>query len=449
MVTTSTASVLQSIGDSWSTRGNAQGDTAGVFDQPPLAPLVAPRPNAGTKGWGGATGSWSVPTAAASVVQADTTVTLAGVPSYTLTTKGDGAFVSANHGARTSFSKTANPDHVLAVWVWVDDPTALKTVTIYASSSSGNSYYWDLLIAAPSADKPTFLPRRWRKFTLSTATANIQGTPVDTALVRTVFNVVDNNVPVTVRLSNRMQWEPTAPTQFPNGAVCFDFDDSYKSVELAMPSLASRGWRASLVPITGVVGSNAIYLSWDDIISMQRNLGWPVKSHCRTLDQHAGFTTLSAADQVAAWRASVSDIKAAGLWGWQDFAYPNGAYGSGKESEPVTVTLRQLGVSSARATQTQRPVETLPPGDRLLVANRSDVGGPTVPISTYTTSTTGLLDRAAAAKACLHLTFHSIIASGTAATNQCTVADFETLCASIEAKGLAVAPTAEVFGALR
>jgi hypothetical protein len=84
-----------------------------------------------------------------------------------------------------------------------------------------------------------------------------------------------------------------------------------------------------------------------------------------------------------------------------------------------------------------------------MLANRSDVGGPSTPISGYTTATTGWLDKAKAAKGWLHMTFHSIIPSGTATSNQITVADFTTLCASIEAKGIAVAPTAEVMEALR
>ena len=61
-----------------------------------------------------------------------------------------------------------------------------------------------------------------------------------------------------------------------------------------------------------------------------------------------------------------------------------------------------------------------------MLGNRSDVGGPSVPISAYTTASTGYLDRVVASKGWAHLTLHEVIPSGIATTNQITVADLTT-----------------------
>jgi hypothetical protein len=337
--------------------------------------------------------------------------------------------------------------------VWVDDPTKVKTLNIYASSSSGNSYYWDLLLAAPSADKPVLFPGRWRRFTLSPNNANVQGTPVATALTRVVFNVTDNNQIVTVRLSNRMEWVPGSSAKFPNGAVSMDFDDTWKSVQLAIPVLGKYGYRASLAPIMATIqNSSSTYLSWDDIREIQDNLGWPVKSHCRydssPIAEHAGFETLTEKQIIDSITATRDQIISNGLYGSEDWATPNGTYGVVSGSSRMVTQVLGPYIRSARVTQSQRSVETLPPGDRFMLANRSDVGGPSLPITSYTTATTGILDKVVASQGWAHMTFHQIIPSGTATNNQINVADFTTLVAACSAKGIAVVPTAEVLTAL-
>lgn len=404
-------------------------------------PLTAPKPNGGVIPWQGTTASWTAPVAAQTVTKADTTSTLGGDTSYTLVTKGDNAFVSGVNATQASFSLTAHPGYSLVVWIWVDNPTRVASMSVYASSSSGNSYYWDLLIAAPTADKPVLYPGRWRKFTLNPGTANVQGAPVVTALNRVVFNVNDANAVVTVRISNRMEWEPGSSALYPNGVVSFDFDDSYSSVELAVPLFGQHGWRASLVPIIDQVGAGA-NLTWTDIKEIQEALGWPVKSHCMNLTEHAGFNTLTATQMVNSITANRDAIAGQGLFGSEDWAAPNGAYGTGVSSLMVAQILAPY-IRSARVTQSRRPVDTAPPGDRYCMGNQSDVGGGTA-ITTYTAGG-GLLDKVVAAKGWAHITLHTVIPSGTAGQNQINVADLTTLLTSIASKGIDVYPTAEVL----
>ena len=417
-------------------------------------PLFAPWPNSAGTPWQGTPASWTAPAAAASVVKADTAVTLAGDTSYTLVTAGNGALVSGVNASQPAFSITANPGHALAVWIWVDDPTRVASMAVYAGTSSGNSYYWNLVTSAPTADKPILYPNRWRRFTLHpSASSGKDGTPVDTGINRVVFNVTDTGSAVTARISNRMEWVPSATTSFPNGVVSFDFDDSYLSVKNAIPLLGQHGWRASLAPILSLVGaSSSLYLTWNDIQEIQGNLGWPVKSHCRynttPIAEHAGFATLSEQQMVDAISGTRDAIMGRGLFGSEDWAAPNGSYGTGVESLMVAQILQPY-IRSARVTQGTRVAETLPPGDRYMLANKSDVGGPSNPITNYTTATTGLLDKCKAAKGWLHLTIHSVITSGTATTNQITTTDLATLLTAIDTKGMAVAPTAEVMEALR
>jgi hypothetical protein len=417
-------------------------------------PLTAPLPNAGVIPWQGTTASWTAPAAAQTVTKADTTVTLAGDSSYTLLTKGDNAFISGVNATQTSFNLTANPGYSLSVWIWVSDPTRVASMSVYASSSSGNSYYWDLLLAAPTADKPVLFPNRWRKFTLSTGFANVQGAPVATALNRVVFNINDigggAGGVVTARISNRMEWEPGSSALFPNGVVSFDFDDCYSSVKTAIPLLGQHGWRASLVPILSLIGSGGS-LTWADIKEIQGALGWPVKSHCRYLTtpvgEHNGFTTLTESQMIDAISGTRDAIAGQGLYGSEDWGAANGAYGTGVETKMVCEILAPY-IRSARITQSRRSVDTLPPGDRYMLAARSDVGGPSLAITNYTAAA-GILDQVVASKGWAHITLHDIIPSGTAANNQITIADFTTLLTSIATKNIAVYPTAEVLEALR
>lgn len=417
-------------------------------------PLFAPWPNSAGTTWQGTPASWTAPAAAATVTKADTTVTLAGDTSYTLVTAGDGALVSGVNASQPGFSVTANPGHSLAVWIWVSDPTKVASMAVYAGSSSGNSYYWNLVTSAPTADKPILYPNRWRRFTLHpSASSGVDGSPINTAINRVVFNVTDTGSAVTARISNRMEWVPGSTTAFPNGVVSFDFDDSYLSVKNAVPLFGQYGWRASLVPILSLVGASApLYLTWTDIQEIQGALGWPVKSHCRynttPVNEHGGFTGLNEQAMIDAISGTRDAIMGRGLFGSEDWSAPNGAYGTGVEPLMVAQILAPY-IRSARVTQGTRVCETLPPGDRYMLANRSDVGGPSNPISNYTTSTTGLLDKCKAAKGWLHVTLHSVITSGTATTNQITTTDLATLLASISAKGMAVAPTAEVMETLR
>jgi hypothetical protein len=413
-------------------------------------PLFAPLPNGGSVPWQGTPASWTAPAAAASVVKADTAVTLAGDTSYTLVTAGNNAFVSGVNATQPAFNVTANPGYALAVWIWVSDPTRVASMSVYAGSSSGNSYYWDILLAAPAADKPVLFPGRWRKFTLHPGFANVQGSPVATAISRVVFNVNDNNTPVTVRISNRMEWEPVSSASFPAGVVSFDFDDSYASVKLAAPLFGQRGWRASLAPILSFIGGSGS-LTWDDIKEFQGALGWPVKSHCRynttPVAEHNGFTTLTEQQMIDAITATRDTIAGQGLFGSEDWAATNGAYGTGVEPKMVAQIIAPY-IRSARVTQSLRSIDTLPPADRYMLANRSDVGGPSLGITNYTAAN-GILDKVVASKGWAHITLHSVIASGTAASNQINVADLTTLLASIAAKGITVLPTAEVLEALR
>jgi hypothetical protein len=353
-------------------------------------PLFAPYPASAGTTWQGVPASWTAPAAAATVTKADTAVTLAGDTSYTLVTKGDAAFVSGVNASCPAFSITANPGHALAVWIWVDDPTKVAAMSVYAGSSSGNSYYWNLVTSAPTADKPILYPNRWRRFTLHpSASSGMDGAPVNTALTRVVFNVTDTGSAVTARISNRMEWVPSATTAFPNGVVSMDFDDSYSSVKLAVPVLGQHGWRASLAPILSLVGASAsLYLTWNDIQEIQGALGWPVKSHCRynttPIAEHTGFTTLSEQQMVDAISGTRDAIMGRGLYGSEDWAAPNGAYGTGVESQMVAQILQPY-IRCARVTQGTRVAETLPPGDRYMLANKSDVGGPSNPITNYTT----------------------------------------------------------------
>lgn len=415
-------------------------------------PLHAPYPaGAVMYPWTGATATWTAPTAAQTVTKADTVNALAGETSYTILSKGDGAFISGVHGARTSFDLTAHPGYALAMWIWVDDPTRLASMAVYIGSSSGNSYYSDLLQASPDPDKPVLYVGGWRKLTFQPGFMNVQGTPVATALNRIAFNLQDDATgAVTVRLSNHMQWEPCANTQFPNGVVSMDFDDTGASVKLATPLLDAYGWRGSLVPIISFIGGSGM-LTWGEIADFNLSRGWPVKSHCQynttPIAEHAGYTTLTAQQMVDSISNTREAIESRGLWGSAHWAAPNGAYGIGVETEMVRDIIGPY-IESARVTQSLRPIGTIPPADPLMLENRSDVGGPSVPITAYTNAG-GHLDKIVASKGWGHMTFHSLIASGTATTNQITVADFTTLLASIAAKGIAVLPTHDVFRALR
>ncbi len=402
--------------------------------------------------WAGSAASWSTPTAAASAVKGDLSCSLGGETSLTITTRGDGAFMTASHSGRTSFDFSAHRSYALGVWVRADNPTALKAFSIAIGSAAGNGHYCDLITAPPTADKPTLFPGRWRRLTLQPCFMTTQGAPVDTSLTRISVNLQDAGSPATVRISDFMEWEPCACTLFPSGVVSMDFDDSSASVKLAIPVLNRHGWRASLVPITDFVGRTGM-LTWDEVKDVQNNLGWPIKSHCRfnstPIAEHVGFTTLTAAQMVDAITGNREILMGNGLWGSEHWAAPNGTYGIGAQTQQMVTEILAPYIDTARITQNLRPIGTLPPANRMMLENKSDVGGPSNPITNYTAGTQGILDKVAASGGWTHLTFHALISAGTPTLNQITVADFTTLCTAIAAKGIPVLPTAEVIDALR
>lgn len=418
----------------------------------PKGPLHAPMPGGAVMyPWDGATSGWNAPAAAATVTVADTVNSLAGESSYTVTTKGDGVNMTSVHGARGPFNYTAHPGYSLAVWVWCDDPTKLGLLAIYVGSSSGNSYRTTLVGASPTADKPVLYPGGWRKYNLQPGFMDVDGTPVATALNRIALNYQDDGTgAVTIKISNHMQWEPSTLAQYPNGVLSLDFDDTRGSVKLAVPLLDVYGYRASLVPITSLIGGTNL-LTWNDLKEFNQQRGWPIKSHCQydttPVPEHVGFTGLTAQQMVDSISSVREAIESRGLWGSEHWAAPNGAYGIGTETQMVKDIIGPY-IESARVTQPERPVGTIPPADPLMLENRSGVGDPSFGVSNYTTSG-GLLDRIAASGGWGHVTLHTVIASGTATTNQITTTDLAALLASANAKGVAVLPTHDVFRSLR
>lgn len=415
----------------------------------PLNTLVSQLPYIN---WDSTVGSWSIPAAAASGVVNDMTYSLGGESSLALTTKGDSVFMTASNATFNTFSVTANPNHALSIWLRADDPTALQSCSVFVGSSQGNSYYQDMLNNVPTKAKPVLFPNAWRKVTFLPLGSNVQGTPVATSVIRFALSIQDRGVATTIRVSNHMQWEPIASTKFPTGVVSMDFDDSGASVKKAIPILNSHGWRGSLVPITSFIGGTNM-LTWSEVKDIHTALGWPVKSHCRydtsPISEHVGFDTLTADQMIDTISGNRDILISQGLGGSEHWAAPNGSYGLGVETQRMVLDILAPYIDTARITQSLRPIGTLPPGNRLMLENKSDVGGPSNGISTYTTATTGILDKVLASKGWTHMTFHTLIDSGTPTNNQITVADFTTLCTAIAAKGIAVLPTAEVIQALR
>ncbi|MBM9466549.1 polysaccharide deacetylase family protein [Nakamurella leprariae] len=289
-----------------------------------------------------------------------------------------------------------------AVRVRLTGADELVDLTVRLTAGDG-AFVWRVLPdALGGPDRPPLLcDGQEAVLTLSFADVTLDGRPDRTAVTGVTVGLTAKG-PSTAEISG--MGSMPEPSRFPRGLLTLTFDDSFASqATVALPELAERSLRGSVVPILGRLDTGPEHLSRRDVDEMIAQ-GWEVTAHALTDETHqlgsARMTEQQREHEFTELRRQHAEMG----WTADTFAYPGGWW----SAEAGAHALRHFtGVRSAYAALT----ETWPPTepDRIrtvLVMPSTHPDGAALAAE---------IDRAMAHRAWTVLTFHGLVAAGGAA----------------------------------
>lgn len=379
-----------------------------------------------TNGWSANVGTWT----------GDTTNMALGSRCITTTTNGA--------GLANTYRKLAQPPQNLtsknfAMLVKVDQPTRLGSFSLYVGT--GNLTAFDVLTAGNggAAANAIVQPNVWTWIYFSWADRTSgSGTPDRTAITDWQIRVVDNSTgAVTFSLNAIGTWNK--PSLYPNGVVTITFDDCWDSqASLAAPTLDLYGYGANAMVIVQALGDTATgKFSQATLDSLQSYHRWEVGGHAYTYAAHnAGFSTLGSSaldDELLNLR---DWLRRNGYRGHDLFAYP-----LGDDNQAVN---DNVGRYFTFARQIVR-VPSLPmPVDQPMRLRSYSVSS-----SDSLATVQGKVDAAYNNGTWLVLTFHKLVAGTPSAGTEWPNADFTSLVAYINGKGMPVMTLGAVLDSIR
>lgn len=423
------------------TINNFSPDTSGnvALNPKPMAPLIRGRATPITTYASGH--GWTANGFASSNLNDTTDGRLSGQMLTGTTTGNSGAFPTFTKTGASSVNLTGQ---YLRVWVKVDIPTNVTAITLRVAGTggiAGNNYLsWTALASSGGVYRTNGLlipPNTWTELSFSLGSAFTVGSPATTAITEYRWIVQDNGTACTAHFGGIQAYANN--TKYPNGVVCFGFDDSYAGhYTQAMNLLSSFGFAATLFPIIDQIGAGGSYT----LAQMQQmvNIGWEVAPHASTLANHSNWNALTPSAIAADVQASQAWITNQGFGESGMFAYPLGGFNGG-----IAATIAPM-VMAARTIDSTMYTESLPVGNPLIVRSAAGVGGTGgVGVATYTTASTGVLAVAKAAGAMVPITIHDVSSSTSTNINQISITDLTTLVTAINTAGMAVATYGEVL----
>jgi peptidoglycan/xylan/chitin deacetylase (PgdA/CDA1 family) len=334
------------------------------------------------------------------------------------------------------------------IWVEVEGRANLNRIAFTAfSGSTSNSYSWtfdhgtDLY---PLTQESIFIP-----LTLSFADATISGSPSRSNITQFQFSFSDTGVPVTVRL-NGVAYRPDGSNLYPNGVVTINFDDGWDTQYTnARPILEAAGFRANINVIAGTIGTTN-YMTTDMLQQLHDEDRHEINCHAYTLANHnLNFVQLLATQGVAALDSELAGIKQwltdnGFLNGADILALPNGAYNIDPANATSVMTEAKKFFSYVRTIYSHQGqyVETVPPSNPYAIRAISGISGFTGGISA--TAVQAYIDKVKAQAGWGILTFHRIVTTA-ASTNECSIADFQTIVSYLASAGVAVRTVGDVM----
>ncbi|MFB7707863.1 polysaccharide deacetylase family protein [Streptomyces sp. NPDC056105] len=386
----------------------------------------------------------------------DTALFCKGTQSFRVTTTGTGAVANIRRLA------SALPDltgKALRLTFRITDVTHLNQINVQVGTSSlANYFQWRLHTHASTAENQV-LSGEWATIVLPWADVrsaagsySISSTGVSSTtsgFTDLLVQIVDDNTSnsITVNLQS-IEVIPDTVETFPNGIVSITFDDSYASqYAYARPKMDGYGYRGTLYTIVENLGAGG-YLTLPQLQSVQSTSGWEVAGHAFTSANHnAKYNALPAAvveDDIRRTRAWM----AANGFPSSSFAYPGGWFsqttdGASIEALACRYFANGRGISSADTLEPFPP--PMPYRMRSITGIGSLAGGSARGLPVNLTGAGGALDRCQLDGSWTILTFHDIVTGTATTTNQCSVADFNSIMDAIAARGIPVLPVGDVL----
>lgn len=239
-------------------------------------------------------------------------------------------------------------------------------------------------------------------------------------------------------------------TTFPKGVVSITFDDTWDSQwSNARPAMDVYGHRGTMYTIVDLVGT-ASHVTLDQLQRMQDQSGWEIAGHAYTAAVHnTRLTNLNAA-QVDADLGQLKRWLLQNRFDGDGFAYPGGEFGYTLDSVWVEdIAARYFSHARSILGQALRSIETFPPSMPWRMRSCSAISslnasnGWTQPAGIVAAG--GVLDRIAATGGWWIATFHEITSGAAANTGQCSAADFQSILAGINSRGITVLPVTDVL----
>jgi peptidoglycan/xylan/chitin deacetylase (PgdA/CDA1 family) len=356
--------------------------------------------------------------------------------------------------------KHANPafnmnDKQVVVWVWIENWywDTLELDLLLGNNSMADYYVLPLsgqngggLWVDPVAGPPYV---RWHKMVANWGDLRqTVGTPNKAALTDWAIRVKDQGDTLTLHFNG---WGTIPePAHFPNGVVSLTFDDNWDTHftegKKKMDQYAFPGTEYVIVDRVGL--ANRMTLA--QLKSLQDHSGWQIAAHAWTLTNHDlnYDDSLTAAQTEADFRQIRKWLKLNGFRGYDDFAWPGGAFNNASLDIATRHFRSARGIEGRVATLNPSGTmgrDTIPPFNLNMLRGIS-LRGPTAAAPDTPAMIQGWIDNAYANGQWLNLVFHEIKASPVS-NLQYSVADFATVIDYLNTKGIPVMTIDEVLRA--
>jgi hypothetical protein len=207
------------------------------------------------------------------------------------------------------------------------------------------------------------------------------------------------------------------------------------------------GYRGTTYSIAESIGQTG-RVSLADLRAVQDLSGWEVAGHSYTAAAHtARYPTLTA-QQVDDELRNLKAWLVTNQFTSDAFAYPGGQFGKTTDGVPVDQLVGRYfstGRSINYLNSTEMFPAAMPKRMRALSSISSAISVNDPANVTKLTGPGGALDRCQLNGSWLILTFHQIVTGTPADATQCTQADFQTVMAAINARGIPVLPVGDVI----
>ncbi|MGI5197111.1 polysaccharide deacetylase family protein [Streptomyces sp. CA-288835] len=333
----------------------------------------------------------------------------------------------------------------------------MSSLNFYVGISSLASYFkwkaWNVTASSSiiQADEWVTVTLQWTDVNSAFGTYSLSANGVPsttTGFTDMMFQVIDDAAGTVTAHLQSVEIIQDTTTTFPNGVVSITFDDSWQSVhDLARPVMDSYGYRGTTYTIADSVDTPA-RLSMANLRAVQDFSGWEVAGHAYTNAAHGTRYTNMTAEQVDNELRNLKSWLVTNEFTSDAFAYPGGQFGPTTDGVPVDQLVGRYfnsGRSINYLNTTEMFPAAMPRRMRALSSISGNISAGDPANVTKLTSNGGLLDRCQLSGSWLILTFHEIVSDSESAVTQCSLANFQSVMAGINSRGIPVLPVGDVI----